>query len=143
MKFSQFGKTMLISLIVFAIIASAILSVLVPDIVWIKYAAAAAVLLVFLNLYKLDVTTTDEYVVISLGIGLIQRKIYLRDIQLARSVKNTWWVGLGIRYGLEHTLYSVFCLDAVELSLNANKGKVRINTDSAVELAKHINQELT
>lgn len=142
MKFSQTGFVAILSaglVFVTAFIALAEHPV--------KYAALSVVglllLIMLLIFYKLEVEVSDHSVDVRFGIGLIRRHIDISDISAAAVVRNPWWVGWGIRFALNYTLYNVSGLDAVELTLKGKKRKIRIGTNAPKELVYLINQKIS
>lgn len=85
----------------------------------------------------LTVTMDNEKVTAKFGIGLIRKRIAIKDIQSATPVRNKWYYGWGIRMGPDGWIYNVSGLDAVEIELKSG-GKFRIGTDEAEELARAI-----
>ena len=142
MKFSQRGTVIYVATgltFIAAIIALAVnqanFTKLVP--------VGIVILLVLLIFYKLEVEVTDRGVDVRFGIGLIHRHIDISKISKATAVKNAWWMGWGIRLGLNYTLYNVSGLDAVELTLKGQTRKVRIGTNAPDKLADLINRKIS
>jgi len=75
------------------------------------------------------------------GIGLIRKSRELIEIENAKSVRNSWIWGWGIRLTPHGWLYNVSGLDAVEVTLKSGK-KFRIGTDDAQGLERAIQQAL-
>jgi hypothetical protein len=98
------------------------------------FAIAAAVALFF---GALTVEVDDEAVRLRFGVGLIRRRILLRDVQAWREVRNPWYAGWGIRVGPGLVLWNVSGLDAVELALADGK-RFRVGTDEPGPLAAAI-----
>ncbi|HSD28721.1 MAG TPA: hypothetical protein VLL75_15570, partial [Vicinamibacteria bacterium] len=71
------------------------------------------------------------------GVGLIRKRILLRDVQAWREVRNPWYAGWGIRMGPGGLLWNVSGLDAVELTLPDGR-HFRIGTDEPAALAAAI-----
>lgn len=84
---------------------------------------------------SLTVTVTDEALQFYFGPGFWTRRIPLRDIQKAESVRNPAWYGWGIRYTFRGWLYNVSGLGAVELTVQG-EGRLRIGTDEPERLAQ-------
>jgi len=85
----------------------------------------------------LTVEVDHEAVRLRFGVGLIRKRIPLRDVQASREVRNPWYAGWGIRVGPGVVLWNVSGLDAVELALADGK-RFRIGTDEPAELAAAI-----
>lgn len=112
-----------------------------------KYASLFVIgvllLIMLLIFYKLEVEVTDHAVDVRFGIGLIHKHIDVSNISTATVVRNPWWMGWGVRFGLNYTLYNVSGFDAVELTLKGQKRKIRIGTNAPNELAYLINQKIS
>jgi len=104
----------------------------------ILYGVSILLLMLF---YKLTITITDEFISFSFGIGLIQRKYRLEDVQSCKS-KKYFPFGWGIRWRPGVIIYNVSGNKAIELSLKNKKRKVWIGTDDPEELADYINKKL-
>lgn len=80
----------------------------------------------------------------SFGSGVIRKRFRVEDIRTARSVRNPWYYGWGIRLTPQGWLFNVSGFDAVELELNSNR-KFRIGTDEPHRLraAIHTARQLT
>jgi len=89
----------------------------------------------------LTVTVDDEMITARFGVGLVRKKIKIKDIQNAAQVRNTWYYGWGIRMGPNGWMFNVSGLDAVEIELKSG-GKFRIGTDEPEELVRTIRQRL-
>jgi hypothetical protein len=88
--------------------------------------------------YQLSVEITAKEVRCAFGIGLISRSIPLAEIHQARSVKNPWFAGWGIRWLPGHYwLWNVSGFLAVELTMRDGK-RFRIGTDEPEKLAAAI-----
>jgi beta-lactamase class A len=102
----------------------------------------AAIALVLLLLFgALTVRLTEDSLLVRFGIGLIRRRIPIRDIMACRPVRNPWYYGWGIRMIPGGVLYSVSGLSAVELTL-ANGLLLRIGSDEPAALAAAIAGQL-
>jgi hypothetical protein len=98
------------------------------------FVIAAAIALLF---GTLTVEVDEEAVRLFFGIGLIRKRVQLRDVQAWREVRNPWGAGWGIRVGPGVLLWNVSGLDAVELVLPDGK-RFRIGTDEPGSLAAAI-----
>ena len=85
----------------------------------------------------LTVEIDEEFLRIRFGIGLIRKKLALREIKSCRIVKNRWYYGWGIHLPPRGWLYNVSGFDAVEIIMESGK-KYRIGTDVPDELEKSI-----
>jgi hypothetical protein len=89
----------------------------------------------------LTVTVDEVRVTARFGVGLVRKKIKIKDIQNAARVRNKWYYGWGIRMGPSGWMFNVSGLDAVEIELK-NGGKFRIGTDEPEELTRTIKQKI-
>lgn len=87
----------------------------------------------------LSTQVTDKELHWSLGIGLIQKRLSLKDIESVRKVRNKVWWGWGIRYFGEGWLYNVSGLNAIEIVQTDSK-VTRVGTDEPDELLQAILQ---
>lgn len=97
--------------------------------------------LVLVSFCSLRVIIDDQYLKIKFGYGIYQKKFLLSDIVSAKSVKNKWYYGWGIRGSLwsNMIIYNVSGFDAVEIKLK--NGKIyRIGTDEPSKLEQAILQ---
>jgi len=142
MKFSQSGTVVFVTtglMFIVSVIALAVYQASFTKLIPI----GILIFLVFLCFYKLEVEVTNHAVDVRFGIGLIHRHFAISKISKATAVKNHWWMGWGIRLGLNYTLYNVSGLDAVELTLKGQTRKIRIGTNAPDELADLINQKIS
>jgi hypothetical protein len=93
-----------------------------------------ALLLVF---HGLTVEVKRDELVAAFGLGLIRKRFRIADIHDARSVRNPWYYGWGIRLTPHGWMFNVSGLDAVELDLSNNR-KFRIGTDEPGRLVASI-----
>jgi len=85
----------------------------------------------------LTVQVDHEAVCLRFGVGLVRKRIPLREVQACREVRNPWYAGWGIRMGPAGVIWNVSGLDAVELALPEGK-HFRIGTDEPAALAAAI-----
>lgn len=103
----------------------------------------AAPVVIFLLLYKLEVSVTHTTIIIAFGIGLIRKRIKLKDIQEAKLSKDMASEVLRLRQTSDYTLYSVGEMDAVVLILNDRTSYVRIGCDTPLLLVNCINSKIS
>ncbi len=89
----------------------------------------------------LTVTVDEEAVTAKFGVGLVRKKIKIKDIQNVTRVRNKWWYGWGMRMGPGGWMYNVSGLDAVDIEMK-NGGKFRIGTDEPEELEQVLRQKM-
>ena len=93
--------------------------------------------LVALLFGALTVEVDHEAIRLRFGVGLIRKRIPLRDVQAWREVRNPWYAGWGIRMGPGGVIWNVSGLDAVELALPEGR-HFRIGSDEPAALAAAI-----
>lgn len=97
------------------------------------------VLIILASFTTLQTRIDETHLHIKFGYGIFQKKFSLSDIVSAKTVKNKWYYGWGIKLWLwpKMWIYSISGFDAVEIQLK--KGKVyRIGTDDVEGLAKEL-----
>ena len=102
------------------------------------------ILLILASFVSLQVTVDEQYLRIKFGYGIYKKKFLLRDIVSAKSVKNHWYYGWGIRIWFwpnKMWIYNVSGFDAVEIKLK-NGRTYRIGTDEAAKLEHAILQSI-
>jgi hypothetical protein len=87
--------------------------------------------------HSLSVEVTTQELTVFFGRGWIKKRFRIADIRAARSVRNSWYYGWGIRLTPHGWLYNVSGLDAVELELGEGR-KFRIGTDEPQQLTAAI-----
>lgn len=103
--------------------------------VWLPMLLVAA-LLVF-GFGTLTVEVSGEAIRLWFGVGLIRKRIPLREVRSWRELRNPWYTGWGIRMGPGGVLWNVSGYDAVQLELGDGK-RFRIGTDEPGELVSAI-----
>ncbi|MDO8490057.1 MAG: hypothetical protein Q7S47_01415 [bacterium] len=103
----------------------------------------ALILIVLASFVSLQVLIDGEYVRIKFGYGIYQKKFLLNDVVSARTVKNHWYYGWGIRVWLRPKMwiYNVSGFDAVEIKMKNGK-TYRIGTDEPKKLEQTILQSI-
>jgi hypothetical protein len=88
--------------------------------------------------YSLGVEIHDNALICRMGIGLIQKRILLSEIQQARAVQNPWYAGWGIHWiPGQYWIWNVSGLRGVELTLKNGK-RFRIGTNEPESLVHAI-----
>jgi len=97
------------------------------------------ILLILSSFTSLQVKSDKKYLHIKFGYGIFQKKFSLNDILSAKTVKNHWYYGWGIkvRFWPKMRIYSVSGLDAVEIKMKNGK-TYRIGTDEPKKLEETI-----
>ena len=98
---------------------------------------ATMTLIVFIlaSFVSLQVIIDEKYLRIKFGYGIYRKKFLLNDIMSAKTVKNHWYYGWGIRGWLwpKMWIYNVSGFAAVEIKLK-NGQTYRIGTDEPKKL---------
>ncbi len=102
-------------------------------------ATMTLILLVLASFVSLQVRIDEKYLRIKFGYGIFRKKFLLHDIVSAKTVKNRWYYGWGIRGWLwsKMWIYNVSGFDAVEIKLKNGK-TYRIGTDEPKKLEQAI-----
>ena len=99
----------------------------------------ALIVFVLASFTSLQVIVDEKYLRLKFGYGIYQRKFSLDDIISAKTVKNHWYYGWGIRvwFWPKIWIYNVPGFDAVEIKLK-NGEIYRIGTDEPNKLEQAI-----
>jgi hypothetical protein len=102
-------------------------------------ATMVLILFILASFGLLQVIIDEKYLRIKFGYGIYQKKFLLNDIASAKTVKNHWYYGWGIRVWLwpKMWIYNVSGFDAVEIKLKNGK-TYRIGTDEPKKLEQAI-----
>lgn len=98
------------------------------------------ILFILASFGTLQIIIDGKYLRIKFGYGIYQKKFLLNDVISAKTVKNHWYYGWGIRGWLwpKMWIYNVSGFDAVEIKLKNGK-TYRIGTDEPKKLEQTIN----
>jgi hypothetical protein len=99
----------------------------------------AFLLLLTVLFYSLTVELTNAELRVRFGPGWIRKSFPLAEVIEARTVRNRWWYGWGIRLTPHGWLFNVSGLDAVELRMTDERS-YRIGTDEPRALLQAIAQ---
>jgi hypothetical protein len=103
------------------------------------------ILLILLSFSTLTVLIDENYLRVKFGYGLFRKKFPLKEILSAKSVKNHWYYGWGIKWCFwphRMMIYNVSGFDAVEITMK--NGRIyRIGTDVSQELEVAIKQSIS
>jgi len=99
----------------------------------------ALILFILASFVSLQVIIDGKYLRIKFSFGIYQKKFSLNDIMSAKTVKNHWHYGWGIRRWLwpKMWIYNVSGFDAVEIKLKNGK-TYRIGTNEPKKLEQTI-----
>ncbi len=102
-----------------------------------------SILFIVYSFKSLHVKIDDNYLQVKFGYGIFQKKFLLNDIASAKTVKNHWYYGWGIRlwFWPYMWIFNVSGFDAVEIKIKNNK-IYRIGTDEPEELEQAILQTI-
>ncbi len=97
------------------------------------------IVFVLASFVSLQVTIDEKYLRIKFGYGIFRKKFPLTEITTAKSVKNHWYCGWGVRLSLwpKRWIYNVSGFEAVEIKLK-NGTTHRIGTDEPNKLEQTI-----
>ena len=101
------------------------------------------ILFILASFASLNVTIDKNYLRIKFGYGIYRKRFLLKEIISARTVKNRWYYGWGIRLWLwpRMLIYNVSGFDAVEIKMK-NVKTYRIDTDEPKKLEHAIIQAI-
>ncbi|MBL7054639.1 hypothetical protein ISS05_02690 [Candidatus Woesearchaeota archaeon] len=110
-----------------------------------KFIPATMILILFIlaSFVSLKVLIDERYLRIKLGYGIFRKRFMLKEIASARTVRNKWYYGWGIRvwFWPYMLIYNVSGFDAVEIKMKDNK-IYRIGTDEPKKLEQAILQSI-
>ena len=99
------------------------------------------ILFILASFVTLTVSIDENHLRVKFGYGIFAKKFVLNQIASARTVKNHWYYGWGVRAWLwpRMQIYNVSGFDAVEIVMK--NGRVyRVGTDTPKELERAIRQ---
>ena len=101
------------------------------------------IMFVLVSFASLKVMIDENYLQIKFGYGIFQKRFMLDEIISARTVKNHWYYGWGIRvwFWPYMLIYNVSGFDAVEIKMKNNK-IYRIGTDEPKKLQRALLQSI-
>ncbi|MFK5854785.1 MAG: hypothetical protein QM503_01555 [Bacteroidota bacterium] len=92
--------------------------------------------------FQMRTSVDSEKIHISYGIGLINKRILISNIEQVTVVRNSWYYGFGIRMLKNGWLYNIKGLDAVELKMKNSRSIIRIGTGDSTSLKRNIELRL-
>lgn len=101
------------------------------------------ILFILASFTSLIVMIDENFLRIKFGFGIFKKCFLLKEIISARTVKNHWYTGWGIRLWLwpRMNIYNVSGFDAVEIKMKDGK-TYRIGTDEPNKLKQAIMQSI-
>ncbi len=109
-----------------------------PGLLILSFVLVVSLLLFF----QMNTSIDNEQIRISFGIGLIRKRIAIRNIEKVTTVRNKWYCGFGIRMLKNGWLYNIKGLDAVELKMRNSNSIIRIGTADSQNLKREIDMKL-
>jgi len=140
-KHTQIGRLMIFVLLALIVYFGFLLTQIGMDPTTI--AIMILVILIIISFSTLTVTINEKYLKIKFGYGIYKRQFLLKEITSAKTVKNHWYYGWGIRLWLwpRMWIFNVSGFDAVEIKLQ--NGKIyRIGTDEPMNLKNALLNEI-
>jgi hypothetical protein len=125
---TQFGWVLMAGLGAVLVLTALLSPVLPSDAAYINLFVVAALVVCIFIFYNLTVEVDVEYVRLTFGIGLIQKKFQLSEIKTVRPIRTNILNGWGIHYGPRGWLFNVSGYDAVALEMK-NGRRYCIGTD--------------
>lgn len=95
-------------------------------------------LIIILLFYGMTTTIDAASITIRFGIGFINKKINLANIESVREVENPWYWGWGIRMIPNGTLYNISGSKGIELKFKNTDKIIRIGSKDPETLKKEI-----
>ncbi|MFQ5768034.1 MAG: hypothetical protein ACE5ID_08635 [Acidobacteriota bacterium] len=87
--------------------------------------------------HSLTIEVDPRQIELRFGPGLIWKRFKTAEIQSARTVRNHWYQGWGIRWIWSGWLFNISGLDAVEIDLSSGR-RYRLGTDQPQKLLRAI-----
>ncbi len=143
-KVVQIGKYLiLLCLIIEAVLLWAIINN--PDgISFLGIFISNSIPLVILFLfYKMEVKVAGHNISIKFGVGLFRKTIAIQAIKAVKLTQNSLFVGWGIRYTPDYTLYNVGGKNAIELVMKNGQRSIRIGCDDPILLFNFLNSKIS
>ncbi len=142
-KHTQIGTLMIFTAFAVATLFSVLLLTTKEDILFIT-PIMVIVLIILASFSTLNVAVDAEKIRIKFGYGIFRKSFELKEIVSAKSVKNHWYYGWGIRYWMwpRMMILNVSGFDAVEIRMKNSK-IYRIGTDEPIRLERAIVQAIT
>lgn len=97
--------------------------------------------LVLALFYKLSIVVEDGWLRASFGLGLIRRRVDLREVREVRVVRSPWYYGWGLRWIPRGWLWRVSGFRTVELEFD-NWRRFQLGSDEPEKLAEALRRRL-
>ncbi len=140
-KHTQIGYLILFVLLAVALLFGSILNQ--ADLDFFILVIMIFVMFLLASFASLKVMIDEKYLRIKFGYGIFRKSFMLKEIISAKSVKNHWYYGWGIRlwFWPHMWIYNVSGFDAVEITMKNSK-RYRIGTDEPKKLERAILQSI-
>lgn len=101
------------------------------------------IIIIISSFTNLNVKIDEKHIKLKFGYGLFQKKFPLKEIVSAKTAKNKWYYGWGIKvwFAPYMWIYNVSGFDAVEIRTK-NKKIYRIGTDEPKKLEQAITDNI-
>lgn len=140
-KHTQIGYLIIFALFAVTLLFGIILTRIGFNLIFL--ALMFSIMFIIVSFTSLNVTIDEKYLRIKFGWGIYSKCFTLKEITSAKSVKNHWYYGWGIRFWFwsRMVIFNVSGLDAIEIKMK--NGKIyRIGTDEPKKLERAILQTI-
>lgn len=141
-KYTQFGTFMVVSMLSILLLFIVIFyrtGLLSGTDVIIPFSSILIIAICLLLFYQLSIYIDHTSLSFKMGIGLIGKSYKLSEIKSCKPVRNSVFMGLGIRMLSNGWMYNVSGLKAIELEFYNKSSVVRIGTDRPEKISEVIN----
>ncbi|MFC1720832.1 hypothetical protein ACFLY0_00525 [Patescibacteria group bacterium] len=140
-KHTQIGYLMLFTLLAITLLFTFVSQEAEADLAIL--ALMLLILFIVASFSSLTVVVDENHLRIKFGYGIFRKKFILNEITSAKTVKNHWYYGWGIRFWMfpPTWIYNVSGFDAVEIIMKDGK-RYRIGTDESKRLEQVILQSI-
>jgi len=97
---------------------------------------------IYILFYGLTTNVNQDVLTVSFRIGLVRKRINIREIEHIIATKNNHLYGWGIRFIPGGTLYNISGSEAVELRFKDSKRVIRIGTQNITQLTEELTKRL-
>lgn len=95
-------------------------------------------IIILLLFYRMKTAVGSKEIIVSYGIGIVKKRIQLKDIDEIVVARNKWQYGLGIRFLKGGTLYNIHSLNGIELRFKNRDRFIRIGSREPEKLISEI-----
>lgn len=116
--------------------------ILLGEFYWISVLVILMLAIALILFATLKITIIGDWLTVRFGIGLIRKKILLKDIQSVQVFRYPWYYGWGLRYSIRgEWVYSVSGFRAVKVITKTGE-KFILGTDEPEELAAAVQRAI-